>query len=117
MLFNLYPSRIYNTACSNNKAQYEAEARMRREVTKHPECLPAIYEITDMERAAPYSTNVVLLHIIYSIKIASLMIKGRKRLIQARRYKVLSTHYPLADIQHTKGNKDTHYNIYASTCM
>ena len=71
MLFNLYPSRIYNTACSSNKEKlYEDEARMRREMTNHPECLPAIYGITDMERAAPYSGNVVLLHIIYSIKIA-----------------------------------------------
>ena len=41
-----------------------------KEMYKAAQCLPAIYEITDMERAAPYSTNVVLLHIIYSIKIA-----------------------------------------------
>ena len=41
-----------------------------KEMYRAAQCLPAIYEITDMERAAPYSTNVVLLHIIYSIKIA-----------------------------------------------
>ena len=69
---NLYIRRGYTIlhAVATNKAQYEDEARMRREMTNHPECLPAIYEITDMERAAPYSTNMVLLHIIYSIKIA-----------------------------------------------
>lgn len=41
-----------------------------KEMYMAAQCLPAIYRITDMERAAPYSTNVVLLHIIYSIKIA-----------------------------------------------
>ena len=72
MLFNLYIRRGYTIlhAVATKKALYEDEARMRREMTNHPECLPAIYEITDMERAAPYSGNVVLLHIIYSIKIA-----------------------------------------------
>ena len=45
-----------------------------KEMYRAAQCLPAIYEITDMERAAPYSRNVVLLNIIYSIKIAKTLL-------------------------------------------
>lgn len=41
-----------------------------KEMYRAAQCLPAIYRITDMKQAASYSTNVVLPHIIYSIKIA-----------------------------------------------
>ena len=41
-----------------------------KEMYKAAQCMPAIYGITDMNRAAPCSKNMVLPHIIYSIKIA-----------------------------------------------